>query len=70
MQPQTQPTPCAFGFEPQRQDDGLIALAWWIVPVGDGNGEPIAGGFCATEADCRNDARVWLAAHSECSATV
>lgn len=63
-------TNCKFGFESQRQDDGSAALAWWIVPTGDDNGEPIAGGYCATEADCRNDARVWLAAHREYTAEV
>lgn len=61
-------TICTFGTETQKQDDGSPAIAWWLVPVGDDNGEPVAGGYCATEADCRSDARAWLAVRPEFSA--
>ena len=56
-------TLCSFSLESQTQDDGSPVIAWFIVPVGDNNGEPIAGGFCLTPADARSDARIWLAAH-------
>lgn len=57
-------TKVLFGFESQTGDDGVAVLAWWLAPSGD-NDEPVAGGYCATEADCRNDAQAWLALHPE-----
>lgn len=42
-------------------------FVWWLQTLDDDNEEPIAGGFCRTEADARNGASAWLRMNPEYS---
>lgn len=45
---------------PHADDPALLVWHWEIE---DANGH-VAGGYCSTEADARNDAAVWEREHS------